>query len=169
MAFYALRVIREMMSFGMSSGILARLGLRTLLEMRINLKYLVDQNDVALWQEWRKYGAGQAKLTSLKADDFQDPPQFIDLESLKSIASEDVWEEFVAIDFGSWTGADMRKISEQVSVKETYDKYYPWASSYSHAMWGAVRESSYRTCANPLHRLHRYPKEQALEIVCMTR
>ena len=162
MAFYSLRIIRELMSFGMSSGILARLGLRTLLELRINLKYLVDQDDVALWQEWRKYGAGQAKLTSLKADDFQDPPQFIDLESLEGIASEDMWEEFVTIDFGSWTGADLRKISEQVSVKETYDKYYPWASSYSHAMWGAVRESSYRTCANPLHRLHRYPEDQAL-------
>ena len=163
MAFYSLRVIREMMSFGMSGGILARLGLRTLLEMRINLKYLVDQNDVARWQEWRKYGAGQAKLSSLKVDDFQEPPQFIDLESLESIASEDMREEFVTIDFGSWTGADLRKISEQVSVKETYDKYYPWASSYSHAMWGAVRESSYRICANPLHRLHRYPEEQALE------
>ena len=162
MAFYSLRVIREMMSFGMSGGILARLGLRTLLEMRINLKYLVDQNDVARWQEWRKYGAGQAKLSSLKVDDFQEPPQFIDLESLESIASEDMREEFVTIDFGNWAGADLRKISELVSVKETYDKYYPWASSYSHAMWGAVRESSYRICANPLHRLHRYPEEQAL-------
>ena len=68
----------------------------------------------------------------------------------------------VTIDFGNWAGADLRTISELVSVKETYDKYYPWASSYSHAMWGAVRESSYRICANPLHRLHRYPEEQAL-------
>ena len=74
-----------------------------------------------------------------------------------------MWEEFVTIDFGNWAGADLRKISEQVSLKETYDKYYPWASSYSHSMWGAVRESSYQTCANPLHRLHRYPEEQVLE------
>ena len=163
MAFYSLRIIREMMTFGMSGGILARLGLRTLLEISINLKYLVDQNDVALWQEWRKYGAGQAKLSSLKVDNLQDPPQFIDPESLENIASEDMREEFVTIDVGNWAGADLRKISEQVSVKETYDKYYPWASSYSHAMWGAVRESSYRICANPLHRLHRYPEQQTLE------
>ena len=162
MAFYALRIIRELMIFGISGGILARLGLRTLLEMRINLNYLVDRDDAGLWAEWRRYGVGQAKLSSLKIDALQEPPQFIDSDSLESIASEDMWEEFVTIDFGKWAGVDLRKISEQISVKETYDKYYPWASSYSHAMWGAVRESSYRTCANPLHRLHRFPEEQAL-------
>ena len=163
LAFYALRIVGEMMSFGISGGILARLGLRTLLEMRINLKYLVDRNDAALWQKWRRHGSGQAKLSSLKVDLLQEPPQFIDSDSLESIASEDIREEFVTIDFGNWAGADLRKVSEQVSLKETYDKYYPWASSYSHATWGAVRESSYRTCANPLHRLHRYPEEQVLE------
>ena len=162
MAFYSLRILREMMGFGVSTGVLARLGLRTILEVRINLKYLVDQKDDDLWRQWRRYGTGQAKLSSLKLDAFQEPPEFIDLNSLEKIASEDLWEEFVTIDLGNWAGTDLRKISEQVSLKETYDQYYPWSSTYSHGMWGSIREACYRICGNPLHRLHRTPDEQAI-------
>jgi hypothetical protein len=30
-------------------------------------------------------------------------------------------------------------------------------------MWGPIRESCFRTCGNPLHRLHRFPEEQGLQ------
>ena len=162
MAFYSLRIVREMMSIGLSTSVLARLGLRTILEVRINLQYLVNQKDADLWRKWRRYGTGQAKLSSLKVDAFQEPPEFIDPDSLEKIASEDLWEEFVTVDLGSWAGSDLRKISQQVSLKETYDRYYPWSSTYSHGMWGSIREACYQTCGNPLHRLHRIPNEQAL-------
>ena len=100
MAFFALRTLEEMMGLGLGIGILGRLGLRTILEVRINLRYLLYRDDPELWAKWRQYGAGQAKLNVLKFDESVDPPQYIDLKTIESIASEDVWEEFLNVKSG---------------------------------------------------------------------
>ena len=163
MAFYVLRILTEMMGIGISSGVLSRIGLRTILEIRINLKYLIDKNADPLWKRWREYGAGQAKLSSLKLDDLAEPPKYIDADRLDSIASEDLWEELLTMDIGHWASGDLRKISEETQLKELYDQHYPWTSTYAHGMWGAVRETSFQVCGNPLHRLHRYPERQPLQ------
>ena len=163
MAFYCLRILDEMMSIGIGTSILGRLGLRTILEVRINLKYLLAENKTGLWKKWREYGSGQAKLNAIKFDDLIDPPEHIDVESLEKIASEDIWEEFLTVNLGSWSGFDLRKLSERSGLKDTYDKHYSWTSGYSHGTWGPIRESCYQTCGNPLHRLHRYPQRQSLQ------
>ena len=163
MAFYCLRILNDSLGIGISKSILGRLGLRTILETRVNLSYLLKQDDPALWETWRRYGAGQAKLNLLKFEDSVEPPSYIDVDTLDHIASEDIWQEFVTVNLGSWNKMDLRKTSERAGVKDVYDQHYPWTSSYSHAMWGAIRESSYQTCANPLHRLHRYPSMQPLD------
>ena len=163
MAFYCLRILNEIIGIGISTSVLGRLGLRTILETRVNLAYLLKQNDEQLWEKWRRHGAGQAKLNVLKFQDSVDQPDFINLEALEAIASEDIWQEFLPINLASWNSSDLRRTSEKAGIKATYDQYYPWASSYSHAMWGAIRESCYQTCINPLHRLHRYAQSQRLE------
>ncbi|MDD5198392.1 MAG: DUF5677 domain-containing protein [Terrimicrobiaceae bacterium] len=162
MAFYALAILDELMGIGVANSILGRLGLRTTLETRINLRFLLQQNDEGLWKKWRAFGAGQAKLTSLKFDETVETPKYIDLESLEQIANEDLWEEFVAINLAGWSGIDLRKMSEKAALKPTYDQYYVWTSGYAHGMWGPIRESCFRTCGNPLHRLHRYPETHSL-------
>ena len=162
-AFYSLRILTEMMSIGASNVILARLGLRTILETRINLKYLIDKDSADLWQKWRRYGAGQAKLASLKFDDSKDVPEFIRLDAIEGIAYEDLREELPTIDLGNWAGSNLREISKDADLKETHDDFHTWSSAYAHAAWGAIRESSFQTCANPLHRLHRYPERQPLQ------
>ena len=80
MAFYCLRILDEMMGLAIWNSVLGRLGLRTILEVRINLQFLLDQDDPDLWKEWREYGAGQAKLNALKFDELIDPPKYIDLD-----------------------------------------------------------------------------------------
>ncbi len=162
MAFYSLQILDELMGIGVGTQILGRLGLRTILELRINLRFLVLQNDDDLWRKWRKYGAGQAKLSALKFDENIEAPRHINVENLERIANEDLWEEFVEIPLSGWSGLDLRKISERGDVKDAYDQYYSWTSGYAHGMWGAVRESCFCTCGNPLHRIHRYPQMQIL-------
>lgn len=161
-AFYALSTLTEIASIGVNTGILARLGLRTILETHINLKYLALKDDAQLWSKWRTYGAGQAKLNALKFDELVEAPKFINTDTLESIAGEDLWEEFINIELGSWSGADLRKLSDKAGLKSSYDQYYSWSSTYSHGTWGAIREVCFKTCGNPLHRLHRYPKESVL-------
>lgn len=161
-AFYALSIVTEIASSSVGTGILTRLGLRTILEIHISLRYLTLKDDNQLWTKWRTYGAGQAKLNALKFDELVEPPKFINTDTLESIAGEDLWEEFINIELGSWSGADLRKLSEQAGLKSSYDQYYSWSSTYSHGTWGAIREVCFNTCGNPLHRLHRYPKESML-------
>jgi hypothetical protein len=132
-----------------------------LLEMRLTLRYLMQQDKQELWRTWRNYGIGQAKLTSLKLEDSSSaPPQYLDEKILKLIANEDFWEEFVPIDIGHWADSDLRKLSEKVGFKDLYDRYHGWTSGYSHAQWGPIRESVFILCLNPLHRAHRIPKVQ---------
>ena len=163
MAFYCLRILEEMMGIGIGSSILGRLGIRTILEVRINLAYLLANDTSELWKEWREYGAGQAKLNALRFDESIEPPTYINIDTIEGIASEDMWEEWQTINLGSWSGQDLRVLSEQTGLKEAYDRHYSWTSGYSHGSWGGVRESCYLTCLNPLHRLHRYPQRVFLE------
>jgi hypothetical protein len=158
-AFYALRVAEEALSLNTGQTVLGRLALRTLLEIRITLRHLLNEDRAELWRAWRAYGAGQAKLASLKADESESPvPNYLDEDLLKNIANEDFWEEVVSVDLGHWAHADLRKLSEKVGLKHEYDRYYGWTSGFSHGHWGPIRESVYHTCLNPLHRGHRCPK-----------
>ena len=159
---YALRVLDELLGIGVGTGVLGRLGLRTILECHISLRYLLTKDNSDLWSKWRTYGAGQAKLNALRFDELMEPPKHIDLSTIEAIAGEDLWEEFLNIELGSWSGLDLRKLSEKTGVKDAYDAHYSWTSGYSHGTWGPVRESCYETCGNPLHRLHRYPQQQIL-------
>ena len=162
MAFYSLRILEELLGIGIATAVLGRLGLRTILEVRINLRYLLSKDEEDLWKKWRTYGAGQAKLNALKFDDTTEPPKHIDVESIEQIAGEDIWEELLTINLVGWSGLDLRRLSERSNLKETYDKHYSWTSGHAHGMWGPIRESCYRTCGNPLHRLHRYPERGPL-------
>lgn len=161
-AFYVVRVLGEMTNAGVGTGVLGRLGLRTILEAHISLRYLLTKDQPELWKKWRVYGAGQAKLNALRFDELMDAPKHIDQSTIEAIAGEDIWEEFLNIELGSWSGLDLRKLSEKAEVKDAYDAHYSWASGYSHGTWGPIRESCFDTCGNPLHRLHRYPRLKGL-------
>ena len=163
MGFYCLRILEEMMGLANGTSVLGRLGLRTILEVRVNMQFLLRRDDSELWKKWREFGSGQAKLNAMKFRDSIEPPEYIDLDSIEMIASEDMWEELLTVDLSSWSGLDLRKMSERSGLKDTYDRFYPWTSGYSHAMWGAIRESCFQVCANPLHRMHRYPDRLSLQ------
>ena len=158
-ALYSLSILNELLRLGNSTSILARGGLRTLLECFITLKYLVDSNNESLWQTYRVYGAGQAKLSFIKLDELDQNPSYVDKNTLQQLANEDMWQEFLNIKLGHWNNTDLRKMSDYAKVKDYYDKYYLWTSSFCHAHWGAVRDTVLETCGNPLHRLHRIPRE----------
>ena len=73
------------------------------------------------------------------------------------IANEDKWVEFVPINLGHWDATTLRNMAEEAKLKDLYDKFYNYTSGFMHGNWGAVRESVYQKCINPLHRYHRGP------------
>lgn len=157
--FYALAIVEEIGLHRVHTRIMGRLGLRALVEANITLRYLVEKDSEELWKSYRVYGAGQAKLAFLKAQELEgDLPPFIDEDALYAIANEDIWQEFLDIDVGHWANSNLRKLSIDCGAKALYDKYYDWTSAFSHGNWGAVRDTNFVTCHNPLHRLHRIPR-----------
>ncbi|OGC88091.1 hypothetical protein A2419_01285 [Candidatus Adlerbacteria bacterium RIFOXYC1_FULL_48_26] len=157
LGFYALRLVDELVATNLSRGVIGRIVLRSIVECYITLAYLIKKDDPKVWKDFRDYGIGKMKLSYLKTRDLKDKPSFIDEEFLKDIANEDRWEEFSDIELSHWASSDLRKMSEEADCKDLYDTYYDWTSSFSHGNWGAIRESSFAICANPLHRLHLMP------------
>lgn len=160
-ALYCLNLLKDLLHVAMSQSITARLALRTIVECFVTLNYLAKRDDPELWQSYRIFGAGQAKLTYLKLDELNDQPSYVQVETLKELANEDMWEEFLPIELGHWEKTNLRKISEDGGVKDQYDRFYSWTSTFSHGHWGAIRDSVYDICGNPLHRLHRIPRSSA--------
>jgi hypothetical protein len=157
-AFYCLTLLSELLKPNNSTSIAGRTLLRTITECYITLSYLAKKEDDQLWQSYRVYGTGQAKLAFLKLEELEEPPPYVSLDTLKTLANEDMWQEYVPIDLGHWEKSNLRKMSQEANVKNEYDKYYSWTSTFAHGHWGAVRDTVLDTCANPLHRLHRIPR-----------
>jgi hypothetical protein len=160
-AHYSISILKELLRIGTSSEIIGRLGLRTLAECYILLAYLLAKDEPETWELYRNYGQGQTKLAFLKFSELEDVPGHVDLESLRKLCNEDYWQEFQAIDLGHWANTNLRKMAEFAEIKEDYDRYFTWTSGYVHGHWGAVRDSCYTLCYNPLHRFHRIPLEEA--------
>jgi Family of unknown function (DUF5677) len=163
--FYVLGVLGELIGSSTGDTIVARMALRAVFESYATLAYLRKKNEESLWKSYRVYGAGQAKLAFLKTVDMDERPAFISIETLRHLANEDQWEEFLSIDLGHWDKSNLRSMSEVAGVKEDYDRYYSWTSAFTHGHWGALRSAVFATCLNPLHRLHRIPTLQPLENV----
>lgn len=158
---YCLSILGELLHIGMSQSITSRFALRTIVDCLISLSYLAKKDDSQLWESYRVFGAGQAKLSYLKIAEMDEIPSYVNADLLKELANEDMWDEFLAIELGHWEKSNTRKMSEDADVKNIYDRFYSWTSTFSHGHWGALRDSVFNTCGNSLHRLHRIPRESA--------
>ena len=157
---YSLGLLKELLQVGSCNSISARITLRTIAESFITLAYLAKKDDAELWQKYKAYGTGQAKKVFLKLDDSEtESPSFVDSATLEQLANEDMWQEFQTIDLGHWANTNLRKMSEEAGVKDDYDRFYDWTSTFSHGHWSAIRDAVFDTCGNPLHRLHRIPRQ----------
>jgi hypothetical protein len=159
LALYGLTLFIEIIFYRVPLSITGRVALRLLVEAYITFKYLLqkEKEESRIWDDYRCYGTGQLKMLYLKLKEIGKEISSIGINDLDYLANEDKWIEFVPINLGHWDSANLRKISEEVGLKELYDKYYIYTSGYMHANWGAVRESVYQKCINPLHRFHRIP------------
>lgn len=141
-----------------------RIILRTIAETYITLKSLIHHNTEVFWNQFRNYGTGQSKLAFLKTIKAETIPDFININDLEQYINEDMWQEHVNINLKSWSDRSLRKIAEEGGTKDLYDKYFDWASGFVHAHWGAVRDTVFATCLNPLHRYHRIPFAPRLDM-----
>ena len=160
LSLYSFNLLIELLSSGIEMFSSGRFVLRSLTEVLILLKYLETIDDPDKWTKFRNYGQGQTKLAYLKLEKSDSVPEFINLQLLSYISGEDKWQNLVDIDLGNWDQSNLRKMSEIAGIKDLYDKFYDWTSAYLHAHWGALRESVFQKCLNPMHRFHNIPRDQ---------
>ena len=156
---YSLGTLQELLRVGNSHSIIGRTALRTIVECYITLAYLAKKDNADLWQSYRVFGAGQSKLAFLKLEELGVKPSFVNVQMLEQLANEDMWLEFQPINLGHWEKTNLRQMSETADVKADYDQFYNWSSTFTHGHWGAVRDAAFDICGNPLHRLHRIPRQ----------
>jgi hypothetical protein len=154
---YAFTLFSEIIFYKLDYALTGRMILRSLVECLITFKYLLENDDGDMWKSFRAYGSGQAKLIYLKMQELKSRPSSINVEKLEMISNEDMWLELVPINLGNWGSTDLRRMSNDVGLKDIYDQYYDWTSGFIHANWSAIRETVYSRCFNPVHRLHRLP------------
>lgn len=159
LAIYAFSLFIEIIFYRTALSITGRLGLRALVETYITFSYLLEKEKIEprIWDDFRSYGIGQIKLIYLKLKEMNQKLSSINLDDMENIANEDKWVEFIPINLGHWDSVNLRKMADDVELKELYDKFYNYTSGFIHGNWGAVRESVFQKCINPLHRYHRVP------------
>ena len=166
---YALKIFTEVSSKSLGNSILGRHGVRTIIEIYIMLKYLLkkEQENPKIWEEYKWYGVSKYKLVLLKARESNtiDKSSHFSLPVVEALVNETKWEEFIDVDLRYFDKQGIRDKSIEVGEKELYDLFYDYDSSFSHGLWGAVRESSMLHCNSADHLFHTVPDIQNNQIL----
>lgn len=155
---YAVKILRDVCKNNLHNSISSRVLLRTIIDTYINIKYLlyIEENKPNVWYEFQEYGLSKYKLIYKKAIEKYEinDKSHLTPKILEAIVNDNFDEETMDIDLGYFDKTNIIKKFEDVEEKELYDTIYDYDISYSHAHWGAVRESSLLKCDNTLHQLH---------------
>lgn len=135
--------------------------LRAVVETRIVSAWLLQKNDVALYERFREYGLGKHKLYKLHVEDYiEQHGDSSDLDELREWldreVNSEILEEFQKIDLGgNFAGVSVRDMADQAELKPLYTLNYQPLSAEAHGEWSSLRASDLDVCVNPLHRFHR--------------
>jgi hypothetical protein len=157
---YALKIFVEIVKNSLGDKILGRHGLRTIIEIYIILKYLLEKESEkpGIWEDYKIYGIGKYKLILLKAREANlDKSSHLIHPIIDALVNEIKWEEFTDVDLKYFDKQNIREKSIEVGEKELYDLYYDYDSNFSHGLWGAIRESTMLHCNKPTHMYHSIP------------
>ncbi|WP_418186387.1 DUF5677 domain-containing protein [Aliarcobacter lanthieri] len=158
---YILRIFNDILEKDLDTSILARLGIRTIIESFINIKYLLktENEHENIWEEYKLYGLGKYKYVLLKSRELNDTNEDSHFsENLIDIfINEILWEEFVDIDLRYFDNKKIKDKFEDVDEADLYNISYEYNNNFSHGFWGAIRESSMLCCNNSSHKYHLIP------------
>ncbi len=155
---YAVKLLKDVCDNNLHNSISSRIILRTIMDVYMNIKYLIllEKDSSNVWREYQDYGLGKFKLIYKKAQENYkiNENSHLTPEILEAIVNDNFDEETMDIDLGYFDKTSIIKKFEEIGEKELYDTLYDYDISYSHAHWGAIRESSVLKCDNALHQLH---------------
>lgn len=139
--------------------------IRSLVDERIVVAWLLKKNDPDLFRAYKEYGAGKRKLYKLKLEDLMDTEDGAneDREDVRELhrrleaeVNQDTMEEFLKIDLGgTFSGKNIRQMAKETDLADLYSLSYQPLSTEAHGEWGSLITFDLRHCGNPLHHYHR--------------
>lgn len=155
---YCLKLLKDVTDNELHNSPSARILLRTIIETYVNLKYLIllSSANLDIWKQYKEYGLSKYKLIYKKASEkyIINEESHLSPKLLELLVNDEFDEEFMNIDLGYFSDISISKRFAAVEEKELYDTIYDYDVSYSHAHWGAIRETSMLKCDNSLHKYH---------------
>ncbi len=133
---------------------LAPLILRPMVELIITLKWIILDLDNRT-QQFIEYGLGRHQLVKEKM--YPSNPNYKINEYLDQWLNSQRREEFINLNLGSWSGTDIRKMSEDVDLKDLYDGAFDPFSAAVHNQWHHVGKYDVMRCKQALHKFHFIP------------
>jgi hypothetical protein len=159
---YTIKLYSEIVNNALGNAVSGRIVFRSMLEAYINLKYLLlkesEQPDV--FEMFQNYGIGKYKLVMAKLREGKysiSDVSHINPRILELYVNESKDEIYQEISLGYFDKDSIKKKAELVGEQELYEIFYEYNTNYSHAFWGAIRESSMLICDNPAHLYHAVP------------
>ena len=133
------------------------------------IKFLIkkEPEHTNIWREYKLYGISKYKLILLKAreSNFLDTTSHFSASIIDALVNEFMSEEFINVDLRYFDNQNIREKSIEVGEKQLYDLFYDYDLNYSHALWGAIRESAMLFCNNATHQYHSIPDLYANQIL----
>ena len=139
--------------------------LRSLVDERIVVAWLLKKDDRELFNAYKEYGAGKRKLYKLKLEELMDRESEGAEERenvqrlhqrLEAEVNQDTMEEFLKIDLGgTFSGKNVRQMAKETDLADLYSLSYQPLSTESHGEWGSLVAFDLDHCGNPLHLYHR--------------
>jgi len=141
--------------------------IRGLVEARIIMAWLLQQDNPELFVKFQEFGRGHLKLLKLHLEEYIDKQQTPNpdlkayVEALDQEVNQDISEEFQNIQAGgNFAGnTDTRKMADAVGLGDDYRFIFAPASSRFHGEWSAIEQFGLERCMNPLHRGHRVARK----------
>lgn len=134
---------------------------RMLVEIRIYLEWMSRQ-DPSIYQVFRDYGAGKAKLYARILDEL--PPEarqpgfdegIADLRRLSH--TNDLLDYRVVDTSDSFSGKGLRSMAQEADLLDLYRYAYQQTSGIAHSEWWSVEANAMEPCVNILHGGHLIP------------
>ena len=159
---YAAKLYSDIINHELCNTVSGRIIFRTITEAYINLKYIVQKegSQTDIYDMFQNYGTGKYKLVMAKLREgkyVQNGNSHIDAKLLELYVNELKDENFLEISLGYFDKDSIKKKFDIVGEQELYEIYYEYDTNYTHAFWGAIRESSMLLCENPAHLYHVVP------------
>ena len=168
---YVIKILNDVCSTNLHNTVSARILLRTIIDVLVNMKYLLylESDNPNVWQDFQIDGLGKYKLIYKRIEEKGyeiNEKCHLPGKMLEFLVNDGFDEEFMNINLGYFNKTKIVDKFESIGERELFDTLYDYDVSYSHAFWGAVRESSMLKCDNVLHQLHvsaDYTNEQTVK------